>query len=88
MGSLGQVRDWLVGLAFTTWWRPCRWSACSASCGGGVRHRTRVCVEKEGRKETCFGNWHDPEGKYEGLKRQSHKCNQLACPGNCLIIVH
>lgn len=67
------------------WGKWNRWSKCSKSCGGGTRKRNRVCVEKTGNKETCFGNFIDKneqgKDKHVDLKKQEHKCNEISCPG-------
>ena len=44
----------------------------------------RVCENKSGRKETCYGNWYDRDedgnDKFASLKHQTVQCNELSCP--------
>ena len=62
------------------WGRWSAWTECTKSCGGGTRKRNRVCVEKKGEKETCFGNWPAKGDKFRSLKEQVKHCNELQCP--------
>jgi len=48
-----------------------------------------VCEDKEGAKETCFGNWidkgEDGADRNIHLKQQTAPCNELPCPSiNCM----
>ncbi|XP_032595100.2 thrombospondin type-1 domain-containing protein 4-like isoform X1 [Drosophila grimshawi] len=60
---------------FPRWanWNP--WSDCSRSCGGGIMHQTRKCIDRNstsGRvytSDTCVG-----------LSKRYQICNDLPCP--------
>ena len=49
-----------------------------------MKRRMRVCENKSGRKETCYGNWYDRDedgkDKFASLKHQTVPCNELSCP--------
>lgn len=50
------------------------WSACTVSCGGGARQRTRDCSDPVPQ----YGG-----GKCEGSDVQSDFCNSDPCPSEC-----
>ena len=54
------------------WTQWSHWSACSLSCGGGTRSRTRTCTDPppSNNGKTCAG---------EGSEQQG--CNTQSCPG-------
>lgn len=47
------------------------WSACSESCGGGTRDRSRTCVEPENGGQDC------PAGDLV----ETGSCSEQNCPG-------
>ncbi|KAL0100797.1 hypothetical protein PUN28_019286 [Cardiocondyla obscurior] len=61
----------------TTKWMNGEWSACSASCGGGLRTRSVFCTEENGNETTkvpdhkCIST-HKP--------RIQETCNTVSCP--------
>lgn len=63
-------------------WSP--WSDCTKTCGGGQKGRERICEDKRGSKNTCFGNWIDKDdhGKDRNLhlKMQTAPCSEISCP--------
>ncbi|XP_030561294.1 thrombospondin type-1 domain-containing protein 4 isoform X1 [Drosophila novamexicana] len=71
----------LKGRPFPRWanWSP--WSECSRSCGGGIMHQTRKCIDRNsttGRvytSDTCVG-----------LSKRYQICNDLSCPADSLDI--
>ena len=50
-----------------------------------MKTRKRVCENKSGAKETCYGNWfdrdEDGQDKFGSLKYQKAPCNEVSCPG-------
>ena len=53
------------------------WTECTRKCGGGHRKRDRVCVKKEGNKESCFMVGPNGDKRY---RLQEELCNPLPCP--------
>ena len=49
--------------------------SCSKTCGGGIKHDTRVC---DNPRPSCGGK------KCEGPSTHSSTCNEICCPGNSL----
>ena len=45
------------------------WGDCSVSCGGGLRNRTRDCINPEHGGAAC-----------EGPSEQAENCNEHPCP--------
>ncbi|KAE8595015.1 hypothetical protein XENTR_v10015432 [Xenopus tropicalis] len=55
--------------SYGTW---TEWSTCSVSCGGGHRHRSRMCSQEE------------PDGVPCGSEtKEVEECNTLPCPADC-----
>ena len=54
------------------------YSQCSATCGGGVQERTRVCVGTAHGGLACLLSGSDLRGNEESGSRA---CNVQACPG-------
>ncbi|XP_072752952.1 ADAMTS-like protein 1 isoform X2 [Anoplolepis gracilipes] len=61
----------------TTKWMSGEWSACSASCGGGLRTRSVFCTEENGNETTKL-----PDHKCSSTHkpRTQETCNTVSCP--------
>lgn len=58
-------------------WSPWEsWSPCSASCGQGIRLRTRNCLQSDGR----FAGQND----CDGVKSEAQICQIAPCPVNLI----
>ena len=68
MGSKNLNEDCTIYVKTVSRWSNWnQWSECSASCGGGMRLRLRVC--STGQREDC-----------DGSHIQSSSCNTVGCP--------
>lgn len=52
------------------------WTACSATCGGGQRSRSRRCVDSVSKVEARG------DGSCPGLNTRNEPCGRQKCPGN------
>ena len=64
----------LVDGGFSDWEE---WSACSATCGGGKRQRTRTC-----NNPAPYGSGND----CVGVAEEEETCNDDECPGNLIFV--
>ena len=53
------------------------WSECSKSCGGGEKISLRTILQ-----QPLFGGKH-----CEGEDKKSEICNDIACPGELIVII-
>uniref|UniRef100_A0A6P4F749 A disintegrin and metalloproteinase with thrombospondin motifs 7 isoform X2 n=1 Tax=Drosophila rhopaloa TaxID=1041015 RepID=A0A6P4F749_DRORH len=62
-------------------WRLSNWTACSASCGGGVQHREPVCQESgKGLLADTLPCW--THAKNKRPQRQARGCGEEPCPAH------
>ena len=59
----------VVNGKWTTW---SQWGECGATCGGGVRSRSRQCNKVSSTDRDCVGE-----------TVQETTCNEWDCPGEC-----
>lgn len=59
-------------------WKLGEWSACSATCGGGIQRRLPICYESTtGFVEETFC-WDSAENEIPDKKHRT--CNEMPCP--------
>ncbi|EDX01087.2 uncharacterized protein Dyak_GE16421 [Drosophila yakuba] len=61
-------------------WRLSNWTACSASCGGGVQHREPSCQENGKALADTLPCWTHAKNKRPA--RQSRGCGDQPCPAH------
>ncbi|XP_032580395.1 A disintegrin and metalloproteinase with thrombospondin motifs 7 isoform X1 [Drosophila sechellia] len=61
-------------------WRLSNWTACSASCGGGVQHREPICQENGKALGDTLPCWTHAKNKRPA--RQSRGCGDQPCPAH------
>ncbi|XP_051858406.1 thrombospondin type-1 domain-containing protein 4 isoform X1 [Drosophila albomicans] len=54
-------------------WSP--WSECSRSCGGGVMHQIRKCIDRNSATSKTY-----PSDSCVGLSKRYQLCNDVPCP--------
>ena len=54
------------------------WGSCDATCGDGVKSRTRTCTAEVGTGANCDTISPDSEGN---RLSDTEACNDLICPG-------
>ncbi|XP_030378333.1 A disintegrin and metalloproteinase with thrombospondin motifs 7 [Scaptodrosophila lebanonensis] len=61
-------------------WKLGNWTACTASCGGGVQYRETVCYENGKQFADGLPCW--THAKNKRPLRQSRACNEQQCPAH------
>ncbi|XP_030569092.1 A disintegrin and metalloproteinase with thrombospondin motifs 7 [Drosophila novamexicana] len=61
-------------------WRLSNWTACSASCGGGVQHREPICQENGKLLGDTLPCW--THAKNRRPLRQTRACGEQQCPAH------